>query len=138
MAPVAPLSPAPSRIRFVFVPTVALMAFLMSDASRVLPQSAFNGSTLTIGAALVLVGVGVGVGLGFVVDAGADVDAPVLEGLTTITLPAVVGPLAAAELPVTVFTTVTVRWVVDPELQPTAVTVTRSKEAMAVRRMWQP
>jgi hypothetical protein len=135
MAPVAPLSPAPNRMRFVLAPTVALIAFLMSDASIVLAQSAFSGSTLTIGAGLALVGVGLGVVVALVVDDGADVGVPVEDGLTTMTLLAVFGPLAAAELPVIVLTTVTVRWVVDPELHPTAVRVTRSKEAIAVRRM---
>lgn len=91
---------------------------------------------MTIGAGLTLVGVGLGVVFG--VDDGAEVGVPVLDGLTTMTLPVVFGPLAAAELLVTVLSTVTVRRVVDPELHPTAVTVTSSKEAIAVRRMGQP
>ena len=100
-----------------------------------LAQSAFNGSSLTIGAGLMLVGVGFGVdvGVGFGVDFGV-----LPEGLTTMTLPVVFGPPAEPELLVIVLTTVTVRWVVEPEEHPTAVMVTRSKEAMAVRRMSPP
>ena len=106
---------------------VAPRAFLTSVSSRIVAQSAFSGSTLTIGAAVGLVVVGVGfavvVGVGF----------GVVVGLTTTTL--LNGLDVVAALLVTVLTTVTVRFVVDPELQAATVRATASKGTKAVRRM---
>ena len=100
-----------------------------------LAQSALSGSILTIGAATTLLVVGVVFAVGF------DVVLAVVgaaDGLTTTTLLGALGLLAATALLVRVLTTVTVRWVVFPELQAATVNAMRNKGPMAVRRIDQP
>jgi len=106
---------------------VAPKALFTSEWSSIAAQSAFNGSTLTIGAAVGLVEVGVGF--------AAVVLWLAVVAAVGLTITMLLDGFDAAALLVTVLTTVTVRFVADPELHPATVRAIASNGSKVVRRM---